>query len=403
MKSLIILGLTLLWLVACQRSAPDPAPGGTPLRLSSARFGSESSAFAFAFFKTLLAAEKPDANVLASPLSLHIALGMLLNGAEGKAADELLAALRLTGYSPEQYNQLYRELTTGLPAVDRRVTVAIANSVWHRQVVPVLPSYIAALQSTFGAEVKPLTADPTPINQWVSEKTAGKITKMFDSVDGDLVLLLLNAVYFKGDWKYQFDEKNTTNAPFAFPDGRKNLVPMMRQEGTFRYAFTPGYAAAELPYGAGDYRMTVVLPAAETDVNAFAATFDQTAWDGLQDQLREGGLIVKLPRFEFEYEYQPNLNATLQALGIRAAFGGGLTKIRKEDDLFVSQVRQKAYIKTDEKGSEAAAVTSVGIALTSAGGPPPTPPTFLADRPFLFFISEKNSGTVLFAGRVSVP
>ncbi len=385
--------------VSCQRETTGPAPGGTALQLSSARFGAESSAFAFEFFQDVLGKEKED-NVLVSPLSLHIALGMLLNGAEGPAADELLTALRLKGYSPEQYNQIYRQLSEGLPKVDNQVTVAIANSVWHRQAIPVLPSYIDALKTSFGAEVKPLTADPAPINQWVDEKTRGKITKMFDSLSPDLVLLLLNAVYFKGDWKYRFDEKNTYNGPFKFPDGRKNLIPIMSQEGAFRYTFGTDYAAAELPYGSGDYRMTVVLPTEGTDVTAFAKTFGLSAWEVLQGKLGEGKLIVKLPRFEFDYEYKPDLNATLQSLGIRTVFGSGLTKIRKENDLAVSQVRQKAYIKTDEKGSEAAAVTSVGIVLTSA---PPTPPTFLADRPFLFFITEKTSNTVLFAGKVAAP
>ncbi|MBC7892533.1 MAG: serpin family protein [Sphingobacteriaceae bacterium] len=401
MRKLLACAFTALAVtsVSCQRETTSPAPGGTPLQLSSARFGAESSAFAFEFFQDVLGKEKAD-NVLISPLSLHIALGMLLNGAEGPAADELLTALRLKGYSPEQYNEIYRQLSEGLPKVDNQVTVAIANSVWHRQAVPVLPAYIDALKTRFGAEVKPLTADPAPINQWVDEKTRGKITKMFDSLSPDLVLLLLNAVYFKGDWKYQFDQKNTYNAPFKFPDGRKNLIPMMSQENAFRYTFGAEYAAAELPYGSGDYRMTVVLPKEGTDVTAFAKTFGLSAWDDLQGKLREGKLIVKLPRFEFDYEYKPNLNATLQALGIRTVFGGGLTKIRKENDLFVSQVRQKAYIKTDEKGSEAAAVTSIEIELTSA---PPTPPTFLADRPFLFFITEKTSNTVLFAGKVAAP
>jgi len=234
----------------------------------------------------------------------------------------------------------------------------------------------------------------------VDEKTRGKITKLFDSVDGSLVMLLINAVYFKGDWTYRFDEKSTYNGPFKFPDGRKNLIPIMSQEGAFRYTFGAEYVAAELPYGSGDYRMTVVLPKEGTDVTAFAKAFGLTAWDDLQGKLREGKLIVKIPRFEFDYEYKPNLNATLQAMGIRSVFNGGLTKIRKENDLFVSQVRQKAYIKTDEKGSEAAAVTSIEMKLTSA---PPTPPTFLADRPFLFFITEKTSNTVLFAGKVSAP
>lgn len=399
MKKIIVLAFFLgaLATASCQRT-DVPTPGGQPLTLSSARFGAESSAFAFEFFNTLLAAEAPNANVLASPLSLHVALGMLLNGADGKTADELLTSLRLKGYSPEQYNQIYRQLTEGLPKVDNRVTVAIANSVWYQQNLSVEASYVAALKSTFAADVFPLTGDPAPVNRWVNEKTRGKIKEL--SIDPATVMLLLNAVYFKGDWKYRFDEKATFNGNFNFANGRKKLVPTMSQQGTFRRAFAPEYAAVELPYGGGDYRMTVVLPKAGTDVTAFAKTFDVKAWDALQSQLGEGALIVKLPRFEFAYEYKPGLNAMLVAMGIRGAFAGGLTKIRKQDDLFVSMVKQKAYIKTDEKGSEAAAVTSVEIQLTSL---PTAPPTFHADRPFLFFITEKNTGTVLFAGRVSEP
>lgn len=224
---------------------------------------------------------------------------------------------------------------------------------------------------------------------------------MYDRISPDIVLLLLNAVYFKGDWTKQFDEKQTSERTWVYEDGRKKLhrVQMMSQENTFRNAFTPDYSAVELPYGNGDYRMTLLLPREGTQTTAFAKTFDAAAWTALQQRLAEGKIRVNLPRFEFAYELKPDLNETLQAMGIKTAFtdAADFSKIRGRRDLFISEVKQKAYIKTDEKGSEAAAVTGIGFELTSVG------PGIDFNRAFLFFISEKNSNTVLFAGRVAEP
>lgn len=404
MKSILALSLITLFFAACQRNEVSPSGPGTPLNLSSSRFGAESSEFAFEWFRNVLVQEGGSANVVASPLSLHIALGMALNGADGQTAEELLAALRLKGYSPEQYNQIYRELTQGLPAVDPKVSLAIANSLWYRDGLAVEAPYVESLKSTFAAEVKPLTNDAGPVNAWVKNKTRGKIEKMYDRISPDIVLLLLNAVYFKGDWTKQFDEKQTSERTWVYEDGRKKLhrVQMMSQEQRFRNAFTENYAAVELPYGNGDYRMTLLLPSEGTQTTEFAKTFDAAAWTTLQQRLAEGKIRVNLPRFEFAYELKPNLNQTLQAMGIKTAFtsGADFSKIRGRRDLFISEVKQKAYIKTDEKGSEAAAVTGIGFELTSVG---PQVPVIDLNRAFLFFISEKNSNTVLFSGRVAEP
>ncbi len=402
MKSLLLLGLLALFFAACRRNGVEPV--GQPLQLSSARFGAESSQFAFEWFRNVLAQEGGTGNVVASPLSLHIALGMALNGADGQTADELLAALRLKGYSPEQYNQIYRELKQGLPNVDSKVSLVIANSLWYRDNLSVEAPYVEALKTNFDAEVNPLTNDAGPVNAWVKAKTRGKIEKMYDQIDPATVLLLLNAVYFKGDWTKQFDEGQTTEQTWMYEDGRKKLhrVQMMNQEAAFRNAFTTDYSALELPYGNGDYRMTLLLPRSDLQTNDLAKTFDVAAWNALQERLTEGKIRVGLPRFEFSYELKPNLNETLRQLGIRAAFTdrADFSKIRRQRDLFISEVKQKAYIKTDEKGSEAAAVTGIGFELTSVG---PSVPSIVFDRPFLFFISEKNSNTVLFAGRVAEP
>ncbi|MCY7350835.1 MAG: serpin family protein [Cytophagaceae bacterium] len=403
MKKTIVLAFFLgaLATASCQRT-DVPTPGGQPLTLSSARFGAESSEFAFQFFQTLLDQETKD-NVIASPLSLHIALGMLLNGADGQTAEELKTVLRLKGYSPEAYNEVYRQLVDGLPKVDNRVSLSIANSIWHRQSYSIEAPFVEALKTTFQAEARPLTNDVGPINSWVDEKTKGKIKKMYDEIPEETVLILLNAVYFKGDWTKTFDDKLTEKEQFFYEDGRKKLheVQMMHQEGSFKRAFNEEFGAVELPYGNGDFRMTLLLPREGLTTKALMKTFSASAWTDLQQRLGEGKINVGLPRFEFEYE--ATLNATLQAMGIRDAFierVADLTRIRKQRDLFVSLVKQKAYIKTDEKGSEAAAVTGISIDVTSAG---PVPRSIVLNRPFLFFISEKNSNTVLFAGRVGEP
>lgn len=382
--------LLVLLLSACTSDEPTPTV--------PAEFSRRTTEFSFDFFRRICAAS-PDENLIVSPLSLHVALGMLLNGADASTRTEIEKVLRLKGYSPDEANAVYQTLLTSLPKADPKVQLGLANSVWYRKDLSVEESYIQTLQRYFGAEVKPLTT-VEPVNQWASEKTNGKIKKILDRIDPNLFMLLMNAVYFKGDWQYAFTESATRDQDFTLASGERKSVKMMNQEVTVRGYQGTDYQAVELPYGNGTYRMTLLLPPPGTPLDAFVDGFGADDWEVLQSRWQSQKYGVLLPRFEFETE--KNLNELLSDMGMPASFlpsSANFSKIRRENDLFVSFVKQKAYIKTDEKGSEAAAVTAIGLVKTSL----PSVPTFLFDRPFALLITDASSGTVLFTGKVVNP
>ncbi len=391
----VLIFFLLLGFVSC-KSGDEVKDGGIPLALGNRAYVEHSTDFAFDFFRRINQVNSSE-NVFVSPLSLHIALGMLLNGAEKESYKEVKKVLRLTD---EEYNSLYKILMEGLPKVDNRVTVNLANSVWYRQDKGVEASYTETLKQYFQAEVKPLTT-VGPVNDWARQKTNNKIDKILDTVDPALFMLLMNAVYFKGDWKSQFKTSNTRDESFSQTNGTSKLVKMMHQENNFEYATMPGYAACELPYGKGDYRMTILLPHLGQSVDSLVQNYTTTHWNELQKRLQTLSVQVALPRFEIEFDSENQLNTILPQMGMSKVFSrqeANLTKIRPQNDLFVGFVKQKAYINTDEKGSEAAAVTAIGLFPTNSAS---TSAPFVCNRPFAFFISEKNSNVILFAGKVA--
>lgn len=402
-QSVLVIAATLLLLWAalgCSSQQPNPNEVGTPVEVSE-KFANQTNDFAFAFFKKLNEqTTQADKNVFVSPLSLHTALGMLLNGANGKTADEIQETLKLTGITVAEANQAYQQLIEGLPKADPKVTLGIANSVWYRNTFQPETDFLSIMKTWFKSNVNQFTgSDATPLNQWASDKTNGKITKVLDNIDPQMVLFLMNALYFKGDWKISFDEKKTSDYPFQLMNGQTKEVKMMQLEEKLRLGSRNGYFAYELPYGNGQYNMTVLVPSEGSSVVDLVKNLTVTEWTQLQQAMRETPKTkIGLPKFTLEYEIV--LNEVLQQMGMPTAFIPGsadLTKINKNGKLNVGFVKQNTFVAVDEKGTEAAAVTTIGIELTSL------PQTYYADRPFVFVISEKTSNTILFMGKMMNP
>jgi serine protease inhibitor len=388
-------------LTACQTDTNTPAPAGREVRISP-RVAASTTDFAFDFFKNLQNTQPAADNIFVSPLSLHMALGMLLNGAEGETARQIQQALKMEGLSQADLNQAYRTLMEDLPQADPKVTLALANSVWYRQSFGVESNFLNVLKDSFKAEVSAQDFDSPAakdrINQWASDNTNGKIKKVIDEIRPEHVLFLLNALYFKGDWKYPFDPKSTSDAPFTLAGGGTKTVKMMSLKQTYRVANTPSYSAVQLPYASGQFNLTLLLPNEGTSVQSLIGKLGTGEWNQLQSTLlQERKVLVGLPKFTLEYEV--NLNKTLQNMGMQRAFGNQaeLTKISKTAPLAVSFIKQNTFLGVDEKGTEAAAVTSIGIEVTSM------PEAYFFDRPFVFIISEKTSDTILFMGRIMNP
>jgi serpin B len=294
----------------------------------------------------------------------------------------------------------YKSLITLLRGLDPTTDFRIANSIWHEQNFPFNASFLDESKQYFDARVEGLdfkssSALPT-INSWVSEQTNNRIPAILEAIRDDERMFLINAIYFKGIWEKQFDRAKTADAPFHSADGTTTTVPMMTTEEAVSYAATPEYSAVDLRYGNSAFTMTVVVPSS-ADIDAFAESFDQTKWNSLVASFHQTKIPIYLPRFRMEWKRE--LTADLKQLGMTLAFREGFADFTRMSpvgrELFITQVLQKTFVEVNEEGTEAAAVTVVGVGVTSA------PPTFRADRPFLVVIRERFSGTILFIGKIA--
>jgi serpin B len=339
------------------------------------------------------------ANVFISPLSASMALGMTMNGAAGTTFDAMRNTLGFEDLSNEAINQSYRDLIDLLVGLDPQVSFGIGNSIWYRLGFPVLEPFLATTRQFFDAEVAQLDFnDPGAadvINAWVREATDGKIQDIVASpIDPIIVMFLINAIYFKGTWTYEFDPEETQETEFYRSDGATVPIRLMAQKSELPYAATEGYLAVELPYGGNAYAMTVVLPLGGMGVDSLIAVLDHERWEDLIAGLAKTEVQIYLPRFKLEYE--KTLNDVLTALGMGIAFtpSADFSRMTPGGGIWIGKVKQKSFVEVDEEGTEAAAATSVSMVL-SAG------PALRADRPFLFAIRERFSGTLLFLGKLA--
>lgn len=399
----ILVAFLIILPVGCSQDQNAPVPTeGKPVNLSP-RVAAQTSDFAFDLLRKLDETEPAGDNIFVSPLSLHIALGMLLNGAEAETREGILKTLKADESSVEELNQAYRTLLKELPEADNKVNLSIANSVWYRQGFAVKQSFQQVLSEIFDAQIygEPFDMQTVKkINQWASDHTKGKIEKVIDEIQQDLVMFLMNALYFKGDWKYTFDKKQTQDWNFQLADGSDKKVKMMFVESDLRSYTGSDFTAVELPYSSGQFNLTLFVPGGGKSLNAILQDFDASKWDAAQSGMSVRGVKVGLPKFTLEYEIM--LKNVLSQMGMSRAFDSSAQFGAISDaDLQVGFVKQNTFLGIDEEGTEAAAVTTIGMVLTSVGSG--SPQTIIADRPFFFVISEKTSNTVLFTGRIMNP
>jgi len=381
----------------------DSVPGNIVMTQKSLSLVKADNGFTFNLFSKI-----PDSqghNVIVSPLSISLALCMTLNGADGTTRSDMINALGLSGLSVDEINQIYSDLISALRQADPNVVLGIANSIWIKKTFPVLDSFIAANQKYYDAQVQSLDfnqAALATINSWVNSKTNGKIPAILDQISADEIMFLINAIYFNGKWQIQFDKANTEDGPFTLSTGLQATVPLMMVKENFGYSEQTGYRALKMPYGLGKFGMVMLLPDAGKSADQLIQQLDPSAWENLKAALASDSKVdVWLPRFKFSWE--SDLNDILSSLGMAIAFSkteANFSKINATAQLFISKVKHKSFIEVNEEGTEAAAATSVGIGVTSIG---PGGPQFHATRPFLFFITEENTGAILFAGKVENP
>ncbi len=345
----------------------------------------------------------PGGNIFISSLSISIALTMTYNGAVGETERAMAEVLEIGTLDLSTINQSNKALRNSLENPDPKVEISIANSIWSRQGVEFNTDFLERNRAFFGAEIASLDFNSPQaieiINEWVDTNTNGKIQKIVDRIDQQTVLFLINAIYFKGSWQEEFDKSSTWADTFHLSDGSEKRVQMMYRKGAYPYFRGENFEAASLPYSDGRVSMYIFLPDHDSNLNEFLDGLNADNWKNWLLQFREEDDDSKMMLSRFKLEYEVSLNDTLKALGMEIAFGSSANFSGIGPDLFISGVKHKTFVEVNEEGTEAAAVTSSGIAVESDSAPL----LFRVDRPFFFAIYDAETQTILFMGTVTEP
>lgn len=410
MKNFVIYTVAILISAGTFQSCEklDPIEKETPkitLNKKAAEIIEADKAFGFELYQEIYDLT-PELNLMISPLSVSYALGMTYNGAAGTTLDAFNEVLHFGDLTTEEVNESYKDLMDQLIHLDDQVEFSIANSIWYRLGFQVLAEFIQANQDYFDAEVNeidfndPQTVDV--INQWIEDKTNGKIKDMLDFIPVDAVMYLINAIYFNAQWKYEFEEDKTYQGNFYLEDGNVHQADIMKVSGDFVYTSNEDFTAVELPYGDSTFSMVVMVPSQGKKVSDLVDKLDVAQWDTWFESSYLTAVQIDMPKFK--YEFKQLLNDPLINLGLGPAFepsGADFTRINPAGNLFISRVIHQTFIDVKEEGTEAAAATIVEVSLTSAGGD--TPIYFRADKPFLYAIKENSTGAIVFMGNVGKP
>jgi serpin B len=391
--------------------APDPAP---PSSGDLAAMAKGDNAFALDLYGKARARK---GNLAMSPLSIASALTMTWAGARGETAAQMKKVLHLEG-TPDHALDVAGRIVAGYEAPGAKVTLRVADRLFGEKGYAFDPAYLDHIKAAFGAPLEPLdfagAVDDARrrINTWVAEETHDRIKDLVPpgGVTPDTRLVLANAIYFLGDWAQPFAKEATSPAPFFVTRTDSKDVPTMHQTRSFRFASTDGVALLEVPYQGGDLAMTLVLPASVDGLDAVEARLSPAALDAWLGALAPTQVVVSLPKIEIDPADPLSLGGLLSALGMPLAFDAGgadftgmTSPPAPAERLYLSQVFHKAFVKVDEKGTEAAAATAAVMKPKSIMRTTQPPPEFKADHPFLFFLRDLRSGAILFMGRVSDP
>lgn len=408
---LMVIITSLFWAMSCDKNGSDVRAGDLPdpiridLRSAEQQMVRADQTFAFEFFEHLFVEESlgEDNNFMVSPLSLSMALAMTWNGAAGETKEAMQQTLKMDGFSDDELNSYYKKLREALLKTDPSTKLSIANAIFTNQSVKIKPDFVNTNRSFYEATVEAVDFTRTEtvgiINKWASDNTNGLIEKVIEKTKPEDLMYLLNAIYFKGIWNSEFDKKNTSERPFTYENGTRKNVEMMKQTAKFNYTNDENLQLVQLPYGNQAFSMMVLLPAEDKKLqDVVEVTRQEGYWENLKSGLYEAEVELSLPKFKTEYSKR--LNEVLTKMGMGIAFANVADFSRMSDaPAKIDFVKQDTYISTDESGTEAAAVTTIGMIMTSLPVNPEKV-VFNANRPFLYLIQENSTGAILFMGAV---
>ncbi|WP_286945562.1 serpin family protein [Acetobacterium sp. UBA5834] len=363
--------------------------------------------FGFNLYKKLATEKK---NSMISPVGISLAMEMAYNGATGETREAMAKALNIQGIDGDRLNENNQALLYFLTSTDPKLTLNIANSIWMREDFKFSEAFVKTVKQDYQADAQKLDfADPKSadvINKWVKDETQGNIDQIVTPpIDPETIMFLINAVYFKGAWSSPFEKDLTSDQSFTLADGQSVTVPTMYQTGSFDYLKTASFQALRLPYGENEQMaMVLFLPNEDSSLSDFQQQLNQDNWSNWMSlfEKKEGSLM--LPKFTLEYEN--SLNQALTDLGMGVAFQpgkadfSGMAATDTAADIYISDVKHKTFVQVDEAGTEAAAVTSVEISVTSM---PAYDFELKFDRPFFYVIQDSKTGAIVFMGTVFDP
>ncbi len=403
---LLLLAFALTSVSSCEKN--DPVPDENKiinLDEKSAQLVEADNAFGIELFQTIRA-ESDEENLMISPLSVSVALAMAYNGADSGTKSEMEKVLKLNGLTKEQINASYKMLINALQKLDDEVVFEIANAIFYADGFSVKPGFLSINQDVYDAEVSKLNfsspAAVETINGWVAEKTNDKIQKIIDQLNPLDRMVLLNAIYFYGTWTNEFDKDGTHNLSFRKTDGTTLEVPMMNKLEKLPYKENTLFKAIKMPYGNGQYNMVVLLPVNDNNSQDIIDVLTAANWNSWMSTFEMTDRVkITMPRFK--YAFETSLKKVLTSMGMEKAFVPDEADFSgiSDEDLYISDAIHKSYIDVNETGTEAAAVTGLVFATTSMDPDPPV--SFYVDRPFVYAITEKDTGAILFIGEVNHP
>lgn len=390
--------------VAAQKNSPDlrPISGSTETLVET------SNTFAVDLFRSIHQVNA-DENIFISPLSVDIALHMAVNGASGDTKEVMKKTLGVVDLSDEEVNEAAKSLTEQLLNMDQEVALAIANSIWFRDIFTLQSGFDQLIEEYYDGRIEGLDFDrpeaKETINQWVAGQTQEKIQNLIQQIKDTDVMFLINAIYFKANWQYQFSESKTQDDLFYLADGTTVSTPLMSNRAAkIRYRFQDQVQVIELPYGNGQFSMLLLVPNGENNV---ADLMTKLSTDQLANWLEQADtLTTHLMMPKFKTEFKLNLSDVLKGMGMELPFTTDATfhnffEQNVGEKLYIDRVIHQAFIEVNEEGAEAAAATAVAIGLESLSLN--RPDVIKVDRPFAYFIREKHTGAILFAGTMMNP
>jgi serpin B len=407
MKKLSFLHLTALWVAlfwGCNtNNEPEPVtnPEITPLKAALIESNND---FSYQIFNQIVANETNNTNVFISPLSMYYALSMAALGADTDTRTEFDALLGWAGKDETEVLESLKSLYQQLMPPNNEVKLDIANSLWQREGAPIKEAYKNQVAGNFDAEVRTLDfTNPESvaiINGWIADKTNDLIKDMLDQISSDAIMYLINAIYFKGDWLYVFDEEDNLQMPFYKADGTNTHVTFMRQKTNLNYLNNEQLIGVQLPYSDTNYCMTLLIPKEGLAIDAIIEEMNAESMKTWTEAMQMKEIEIQLPKFKYGFGTR-NINPELQRMGLLKAYSPSEADFSKITDLqiYISRVMHKAFIEVNEKGSEAAAATIIEFENTSIGEE--TMAYF--NKPFVFTIQHLPTQTLLFMGKVAYP